>query len=204
MAVESDIRALPTRGILLFFMKPACWAKPTRVPAVSKKVTKRKVKTTTHICRVLISPMWVKATPKVGFRLGAADTIPCGTGIRPVTNPTTAVTTIPIKMAPGTRRTIKTAVTTKPTTVNQVLAVVKEPNPTTVDLLATTKPPWCKPMKAIKRPIPAEMANFRSDGIASMMISRSLKIVIKTKMIEATKTPAKAVCQLIPIPMTAE
>ena len=70
--------------------------------------------------------------------------------------------------------------------------------------MATTKPPWCKPMKAIKRPIPAERANFRSDGIASMMISRSLKIVIKTKMIEATKTPAKAVCQLIPIPMTAE
>lgn len=49
IAVESEAKAFPTRGILLSFMKPAWFANPTKVPAVSKKVTSKNVSTTTHI-----------------------------------------------------------------------------------------------------------------------------------------------------------
>src|SRR5699024_12782581 len=55
IALESDSKALPTRDILLSFMKPACCAKPTNVPAVSKNLTNKKVITTTTNCIVLIS-----------------------------------------------------------------------------------------------------------------------------------------------------
>src|SRR5699024_1417108 len=133
---------------------PACWAKPTNVPAVSKKVTNKKVKTTTHICGVLISPTCLTATPKVGAKLGAPEINRAGILISPVTRPRPAVKNIPMKIAPGTFRIIKIVVTNKPKMVNQVVGGVKEPRPTTVDLFATTKPPWCKPKKAIKRPIP--------------------------------------------------
>lgn len=37
-----------------------------------------------------------------------------------------------------------------------------------------------------------------------MIISRNLKIVIKIKIKDATKTPAKAVSQRIPIPIQTE
>ena len=78
IAVESDANAFPTRGILLSFMKPAWLANPTNVPAVSKKVTNKNVKTTTHICSVLISPTCFNATKKVEDMLGAAETIEPG------------------------------------------------------------------------------------------------------------------------------
>ena len=119
IAVESDARALPTRGILLSFIKPACWAKPIKVPAVSKKVTKRKVSTTTHICRVLISLTWKIAWPNDGAILGATETILVGKGICPVTTPKIAARIIPIKIAPGTFKIIKTTVTIRPKMVIQ-------------------------------------------------------------------------------------
>ena len=109
-----------------------------------------------------------------------------------------------MKMPPGTRRTIKIAVTTKPKIVNQVVPTENEPKPTKVDLLATIKPPSCNPRKAMNNPIPPEIAYFKSDGIASMIISRSLKIVITIKIKLATNTPAKAVCQGIFIPIQTE
>ena len=52
----------------------------------------------------------------------------------------------------------------------------------------------------MKRPIPDEMANFKSAGIALMIFSRNLNIVIKIKMIEATKTAANAVSHETCIP----
>src|SRR5699024_4910204 len=75
MAVESEIKALPTSGILLFFIKPPCCAKPTNVPAVSKNVTNKNVSTTTTSCKELISITCLKATPKVGAKLGIPETI---------------------------------------------------------------------------------------------------------------------------------
>ena len=68
-------------------------------------------------------------------------------------------------------------------------------------MFATIKPPSCIPKKAMNKPIPEEMANFRSEGIALIIISRNLNIVIKIKMIDATKTAAKAVSHETCMPM---
>ena len=121
-----------------------------------------------------------------------------------MTNPNNVVATIPIKIPPGTRRTIRIAVTIKPKIVNQVVPTLIEPSPTKVDLFATMMPPSLNPKKAMNKPIPPEIAYFKSAGIASMIISRNLKIVIKIKIKDATKTPANAVSQRIPIPMQTE
>src|SRR5699024_7402297 len=56
VAVESASNALPARGNLLSFIKFARVATATSVPAVSKKSTNKKVKITTSISIVKISP----------------------------------------------------------------------------------------------------------------------------------------------------
>ena len=151
-----------------------------------------------------MSPTCFNATKNVGFKLGAAATISEGIGIKPVTRPKIVVAAIPMKMPPGTRRTSKIAVTTNPKIVNQVEPTLSDPNPTNVDSFETMIPPSLRPRKAINRPIPPEIAYFKSAGIASMIISRSLKIVIKIKIKEATNTPANAVSHGIPIPKQTE
>ena len=106
-----------------------------------------------------------------------------------------------MKIAPGTRRIIKKMVTSRPKMVTQAAGSLKEPIVTKVEALLTTSLPFCRPRKAMKIPIPAEMANFKSLGMLSTISSRSLKTVIKMKMIEATKTAARAVCHFTFMPM---
>ena len=67
--------------------------------------------------------------------------------------------------------TIRIETTIKPKIVTQV-EPEKLPKPTSVDLLATISPPPWRPIKAINKPIPAEIAAFRSAGMASMINSR--------------------------------
>ena len=56
IASESDKKAFPIRGILPFLSTiPACCVIPIKVPAVSKNVTSKNVKTTINSCGVLIS-----------------------------------------------------------------------------------------------------------------------------------------------------
>ena len=90
----------------------------------------------------------------------------------------------------------------KPNKVIQTAGLLNDPKPTREDLLSTINLPFCKPIKAMNRPIPAEIAYFKSWGIASTTFSRNFKTVIKINKIEATNTLAKAVCQLICIPIT--
>ena len=62
IAVESAKKARPIRGILpSLSTMPACSVIPIKVPAVSKKVTSKKVKTTIQSCAVLISFKWKTA-----------------------------------------------------------------------------------------------------------------------------------------------
>ena len=70
---ESAIKARPIRGILLSFINPASWANPTKVPAVSKKATNKKIKTTAHIFGSVIVDKNLIPTPKVGSKLGAIE-----------------------------------------------------------------------------------------------------------------------------------
>ena len=82
------------------------------------------------------------------------------------------------------------------------LGSLQSPQPIIVDLLAAITPPSTKPIIAMKKPIPPAIAAFKSAGMALMMVSRILKTVKSQKITPATKTPAKAVCHLIPIPIT--
>ena len=116
--------------------------------------------------------------------------------------PKIAVTIIPIKIDPGTRAAIKMTVRIKPKRVNQTSGLPNEPRPTRDDELLTISLPFCKPMNAMNNPIPAEIAYLMSCGIASTTFSRNFKIVIKINRNEATRTLAKAVCQLMCIPIT--
>jgi hypothetical protein len=204
MEIESAIKARPIRGILLSFIKPACSAKPIKVPAVSKNATNKKTRTTDHNWGLAKSGMCAIPTPNVGFILGIDETICVGKGINFVTKPRIVVKTIPIKIEPGTFLAIKRPVTTSPKIVNHVVGTVKEPISTSVDLLAVTRPPPCKPTKAMKSPIPEAIANFKSCGIESMTISRNFKTEINKNRILDMKTPAIAVCQGIPIARTTE
>ena len=73
---------------------------------------------------------------------------------------------------------------------------VKDPSETRVAGLATMMPEFFSPMKAMKKPIPAEMAKRRVFGMQWTICSRTLKAVSKMKMMPSTKTAASAVCQL--------
>src|SRR5690625_3846013 len=98
VAAESANKAFPARGNLLSFIRPACVATATKVPAVSKKSTNRKVKITTSIWMVKMSPKLTKALPKVGAKLGTSPTIPpspCGGSINPKMIPAIDVMIIP-------------------------------------------------------------------------------------------------------------
>src|SRR5699024_4664382 len=98
VAAESANNALPARGSLLSFIKPACLATATSVPAVSKKSTNKNVNITTSISKVNISPKLTKACPKVGATLGTPLTTsltPEGTGIRPKIIPAREVNSNP-------------------------------------------------------------------------------------------------------------
>ena len=103
-------------------------------------------------------------------------------------------------MAPGTLAIIKKIVTTKPKIVIQTSGLFKAPTVTKVESLLLINLPPCRPIKAINKPIPAEIAYLMSLGMASIIISRTLNTVNKMKRIEATKTAAKAVCHLTCIP----
>src|SRR5699024_684532 len=95
VAAESANNAFPARGNLLFFIKPACVATATSVPAVSKKSTNKNVKMTRSICVVNKSPKCANAWPNVGAMLGTSPTTPDGGSMIPTLTPTTAVRTIP-------------------------------------------------------------------------------------------------------------
>ncbi len=123
-----------------------------------------------------------------------------GNGICPIRIPKIAVTIIPMKIEPGTCIAIKMTVRIKPNRVIQTAGELNLPKVTRVESLFTINLPFCRPIKAINKPIPAEIAYFKSCGIASTTFSRNLKTVIKINKIEATKTAAKAVCHLICMP----
>src|SRR5699024_1826626 len=76
VAAESANKALPARGNLLFFIRPAWLATATNVPAVSKKSTNKNVKITTSICTVKMSTKLANALQKAGAKLGTSPTIP--------------------------------------------------------------------------------------------------------------------------------
>ena len=81
-------------------------------------------------------------------------------------------------------------------TAARVETGVKGPSATRVAGLATMMPEFFKPMKAMKNPMPAEMAKRSVFGMQWTICSRTLKAVSRMKITPSTKTAASAVCQL--------
>ena len=115
--------------------------------------------------------------------------------------PNIAAKTIPINIEPGIFKIIKTTVNKRPNIVIHTKGFSKEPIDTKVALLPTIMPLFCNPKKAINKPIPDDIANFKSAGIELIIFSLSLSKVININKTEATKTLAKAVCHLTCIPI---
>ena len=75
------------------------------------------------------------------------------------------MTAIPIKRAPVTFLTKRTAVTTSPIITSITLGSKMLPKETKVAAFLTEIPAFCRPIKAIKRPIPTPMAVCKLAGI---------------------------------------
>src|SRR5699024_7727932 len=92
----------------------------------------------------------------------------------PVKNPIIPVISIPRNKAPLTFQAINTNVINKPANVNKVIGSCKLPNPTMLASLGMTIPDIFKHKKAINKPIPDVIPNFKDGGIAPIKVSRSL------------------------------
>ena len=90
---------------------------------------------------------------------------------------------------------MSTALSMTPSTASDDTGV-KAPSETRVAGLATMMPEFFRPMKAMKKPMPAEMAKRSVVGMQCTICSRTLKAVSKMKITPSTKTAASAVCQL--------
>ena len=124
-----------------------------------------------------------------------------------ITTAKTVAATIPIKIAALTFLTIKPIINSKPkakTTIGQPTSVPPSPRVTGTgpDAVLRTNPASTKPINAINRPIPTEMAIFNWVGIALNTATRK-PVSTKIKMIKPSKTTnpiasCQVICEAIP------
>ena len=119
--------------------------------------------------------------------------------IKPPITPKTAVINIPTNTAAGTFLSTRAIVINRPIMASNTVGSVKFPIPTKVDWLATMIPAFFNPTKAMKKPIPAPIANFNCTGMALIMALRIPVTEIITKMTPEINTAHKAAAQLNPI-----
>ena len=86
----------------------------------------------------------------------------------------------------------------KPKQARSTVGFVKSPNAIYVDGSETIIPAFLKPIKAIKNPIPAPIANFIFLGIEFIIAFLIPVTEIIKKIIPEIKTAAKASCQEYP------
>lgn len=113
-----------------------------------------------------------------------------------------AAAKIPMSRAPLTFRANNTPDTIKPKRAIQMVCSPMLPRVIMVASLFTIRPAFCIPIKAINKPIPAEMACFRFMGMALTISSRTLKAVRSKKMMPSRNTAVSANCQLCPMANT--
>ena len=153
---------------------PALVQTPTSVPIVSNISMKRKV--------------------KIGETEGGTSTSPC-ISVMPIGMPISVVARIPMSRLPGTFLMTSTLVRMMPITPSRAEPSVILPMVTKVASLAATIPAFFRPMKAMKRPIPAPMARFREAGMASTIIERIPVAERMMKMKPSMRTAVSAICQ---------
>ena len=104
-------------------------------------------------------------------------------------------TRIPVTRIPTRART-----TVIPSLLNRPFAteLLKEYTPTKV-ALSTTICAFCRPINAMKSPIPTDTACFKFIGMALKIASRTFVKDRRINTIPSINTAARAVCQLYPI-----
>ena len=115
--------------------------------------------------------------------------------VMPIGIPISVVAMMPISRLPGTFLMTSTLVMMMPMAPNRAEPSVIFPIVTRVAALAATMPAFFRPMKAIKRPIPAPMARFREAGMASTISERMPVADRMIKMKPSISTAVSAICQ---------
>ena len=109
---------------------------------------------------------------------------------------------IPIKIAPGTRRTNSTAVRMRPTIAISAALEANDPSVTNVAGLVMTRPAFLSPMKARNIPMPAVTEYLRWCGTARTIAWRTPSTERRMKMQPEIATAPSAVCHGIFCPRT--
>ncbi len=183
---------LPSRSTISAFKETAM-----TVPIVSNISTKRNVNTTISISheRIWLHSNW----RKMGAIEGGVETI-LSKWVTPIGMPMRAVRRIPHRRPPMTFRTTSSPQMTRPMSASRMEGLLKVARATCVLSLETMIPQFCRPIKAIKRPMPPPMAAFNPAGMALAISSRTLKRLRMIKRIPSMKTAVNANCQVWPIP----
>ena len=177
------------------------------VPIVSNISMNRKVNTTTSISQLRI--LWNSNWQKIGETLCGRDTscrapaslcANCVTAAPVagslITRPISVVMMIPMRMPPRTFSITRPAVIIKPIIATRAVPWVIFPRVTSVESEFTMIPAFCRPMKAMNRPIPAPMAFFKVPGMALMSQVRTLVTVRMMNRSPSRSTAVRANCQL--------
>ena len=173
------------------------------VPIVSNMSMNRKVKTTASMSQLRI---WLHSNfMKMGATLSGAEMTP-ENFVRAVpeagslmNRPMIAVTRMPIRMLPLTFRMTRAPVMTIPMMPSRAAPWVMSPRETRVESLFAMIPAFCRPMKAMNRPIPAPMACLSESGIAFRIQERTFVSVRMMNRRPSRNTAVRANCQECPI-----
>ena len=172
---------------------PAFMETPTTVPMVSNISMKRKVNTTTSISQL---STWSQANwQKIGLIPGTSR-LNSPNFVTPIGMPMMVVMTMPMSRAPLTLSASSPPVMKKAMIASTAVGSERSPRPTRVAGLSTMMPQFLRPMKAMKRPMPALIAFFISEGIAFTMSSRTLVSVRSMKISPSMRMAVRANCQL--------
>ena len=176
------------------------------VPIVSNMSMNRKVKTTTSISQERM--LWNSNLQKIGDTLSGRDTsLMAPASLRTscvtaspvagslITRPMSVVTMMPMRMPPRTLSITRPAVIIRPIMPTSAGPWVMSPRVTSVASELTMMPAFCRPMKAMNRPIPAPMAFLSVPGMASSSQVRTLVTVRMMKRMPSSSTAVRANCQ---------
>ncbi|MEO0185194.1 MAG: hypothetical protein ABIL20_05295, partial [candidate division WOR-3 bacterium] len=154
----SDRRACLALGSSPFFIRPACFVTPIRVPTVSNKAKKKKTKITSMYFK-LKAPI-ISNFRKVGEMEGGREKIPSYLA-NPKIKETTVEDKIPNNIKPLIFKVINIMVMATPKRVINTIGLWRSPRPIIVPGFPTTIPPHSSPTSAMSSPIPTAIPCFK-------------------------------------------
>ena len=110
----------------------------------------------------------ISTFPTTAPKLGGIETMPWKVTWSSIKSANPVTTAIEIKTPEKILRAAKTTIIKKPNTPSRIFGSCKLPNATKVAGFATTNPIFLKPIKAIKKPIPAPIPTRNESGIEAI------------------------------------